>query len=180
MAELKKKKGVEQIRLIDLQFADDAALTTDCPVMLQKIVDVFVEVTDAFGQEVSVKKTEVMWVGKLGPGAQPPRVDIRIKGQQLKQVTEFRYYVGSTETEKASMDKEVQIRLQRLAAAFNKMWKTVLGTAELHMTAKLRTYRTAVLPNGIYASAAWNTMQSHIDKLDGWQYRALRRMLGFS
>jgi hypothetical protein len=49
------------------------------------------------------------------------------------------------------------------------------------MTAKLRTYRTAVLPNGIYASAAWNTMQSHIDKLDGWYYRALRRqMLGFS
>ncbi len=61
------------------------------------------------------------------------------------------------------------------------MWKTVFGTAELRMTAKLRTYRTAVLPNnGIYASAAWNTMQSQIDKLDGWQYRALRRMLGFS
>ncbi len=59
--------------------------------------------------------------------------------------------------------------------------ETVFGTAELRMTAKLRTYRTAVLPNGIYASAAWNTfMQSHIDKLDGWQYRALRRMLGFS
>ncbi len=108
-----------------------------------------------------------MWVGKLDPGAQPPRVDVRIKCQQLKQVTEFRY-VGSTETEKASMNKEAQIRLQRLATAFSKMWKTVFGTAELRMTAKLCTYRTAVLPNGIYASTAWNTMQSHIDKLDGW------------
>jgi hypothetical protein len=55
----------EEIRLImDLLFADDAALTADCPVKLQKIVDVFVEVTDAYGQ---VKKTEVMWVGKLDP-----------------------------------------------------------------------------------------------------------------
>ncbi len=120
MAELKKKKGVEQIKLMDLLFADDATLSTDCPVKLQKIVDVFVEVTDAYGKEVSVKKTEVMWVGKLDPGAQPPRVDIRIKGQKLKPVTEFRY-VGNTEIEKASMDKEVQIRLQRLAAAFSKM-----------------------------------------------------------
>ncbi len=85
VGELKKKKGVEQIRLMDLLFADDAALmTTDCPVKLQKILDVFVEVTDAYGQEVLVKKTEVMWVGKLDLGAQPPRVDIRIKGQQLK------------------------------------------------------------------------------------------------
>ncbi len=94
---------------MNLLFADDAALATDCPVKLQKIVDVLVEVTDAYGQEVSVmKKTEVMWVGKLDPGAQPPRVDIRITGQQLKQVTEFRY-VGSIETEKASMDKEVLV-----------------------------------------------------------------------
>ncbi len=108
MVELKKRKGVEQIRLLmDLLFVDDAPLTTDCPVKLQKIVDVFVEVTDAYGQEVSVKKTEVMWVGKLEPGAQPPRVNIRIQGQQLKQVTEFRYFMGSTETEKASIDKEV-------------------------------------------------------------------------
>ncbi len=74
VGELKKKKGVEQIRLMDLLFADDAALTTDSPVKLQKIVDAFVEVTDAYGQEVSVKTTEVMWVGKLDPGAQPPRV----------------------------------------------------------------------------------------------------------
>ncbi len=88
--------------------------------------------------------------------------------------------MGSTEIKKASMDKEIQIRLQRLAAAFSKMWKTWFGTAELRMTAKLRTYRIAVLPNGIYASATWNTLQSHIDQLDGWQYRALRQMLGFS
>jgi hypothetical protein len=31
-----------------------------------------------------------------------------------------------------------------------------------------------------FARLQWNTIQSHIDKLDGWQYRALRRMLGFS
>ncbi len=29
LAELKKKRGVEQIRLMDLPFADDAVLTTD-------------------------------------------------------------------------------------------------------------------------------------------------------
>jgi hypothetical protein len=43
-----------------------------------------------------------MWVGKLDPGAQSPQVAIRIKGKQLKQVTELRY-VGNTETEKASV-----------------------------------------------------------------------------
>jgi len=179
VAELRKKKGVVQRMLMELLFADDAALMTDCPEKLQQIVDVFVTVTDAYGQEVSVKKTEVMWVGRRAAGTPVPQVNIFIKDQKLKQVSEFRY-VGSTESENANMDKEVQIRLQRLGAASSRMWKTVFGVKDLRMTAKLRTYRTVVLPNGIYASATWNARQEHVDKLDGWQYRTLRRILGLT
>jgi hypothetical protein len=41
---------------MELLFADDAVLMSDTVENLQSIVDAFVEVTEAFGQEVSIKK----------------------------------------------------------------------------------------------------------------------------
>ncbi len=58
--ELKRKKGVVEMSIVELLFADDAVLMSDTVENLQNIVDAFVEVTEAFGQEVSIKKTEVM------------------------------------------------------------------------------------------------------------------------
>jgi hypothetical protein len=62
--ELKRKKGIVEISIMELLFADDAVLMSDTVENLQNIVDAFVEMTEAFGKEVSIKKTEVMAINQ--------------------------------------------------------------------------------------------------------------------
>jgi hypothetical protein len=68
-------------------------------------------------------------------------------------VHEFKY-VGSTETETAKLDREVDIRIQRMAGAYSKLAKSFFNALHLKTRAKLRTYRTVVLPNGLYGCAS--------------------------
>ncbi len=143
---------------------------------LQNFVDAFVEVTEAFGQEVSIKKTEVMAINVQVP-ANP--FSIFIRGKKLNVVHEFKY-VGSTETETAKLDREVGIRIQRMAGAYSKLAKNVLNARHLKTRVKLRTYRTAVPPNGLYGCASWNTRKEHVDKMKAWQYRTLTTIMGYN
>lgn len=94
VSRLKRLTKLKYVNIAELLFADDAELLAHSAEDLQRMIDVFVEVTDAFGQEVSIKKTEVMVVqGEPGVLAAP---DIKIKGVSLKVVETFKY-VGGTE-----------------------------------------------------------------------------------
>ncbi len=75
-----------------------------------------------------------------------------IKSKNLNAVNEFKY-VGSTETETAKLDREVDIRIKRMAGAYSKLAKNVFNARQLKTRAKLRTYRTVVLPNELYECA---------------------------
>ncbi len=82
--ELKRKKDIVEMSIMELLiFADDAVLMSDTVENLQNIVDAFVEVTEAFGQEVSIKKTEVMAIN-VQVHANP--LSIFIKGKKLNVV----------------------------------------------------------------------------------------------
>ncbi len=92
---------------------------------------------------------------------------ILIKGKKLNVVHDFKY-LGSTETETAKLDREVDIRIQRMAGAYG---KNVFNARHLKTRAKLRTYRTVVLPNGLYGCVLWSMRKEHMDKMEVWQYR---------
>ena len=57
---------------------------------------------------MSKKKTKVLEVSREQP---VPRLQITVDGQQLKQITAFRY-LGSWLHESGDLDREVQARLQ--------------------------------------------------------------------
>jgi hypothetical protein len=86
--ELKRKKDIVEMSIMELLFADGAVLMSDTVENLQNIVDAFVEVTEAFGQEVAIKKTEVMAIN-VQVHANP--FIIFIKGKKLNVVHEFKY-----------------------------------------------------------------------------------------
>ena len=68
LSEAQKNKKRSCIALMEFLFADDAVLMADSLEELQQIVNAFVLVTDAYGQEVSIKKTEVMIVKGTSEG----------------------------------------------------------------------------------------------------------------
>ena len=130
----------------------------------------------AYGQEVSVKKTEVMVVQPKGVRVQDPV--ITIDGVALKVVTGFKY-VGSTETTQASMAVEVGIRTDKMKAAFASQEYAVFDNPHVKRRLKLRLFNTMVLPNGLYNAEAWNYLEFQLRKLDTWMFFKLRRIMGY-
>jgi hypothetical protein len=82
-------KGGDTMHIFELLFADDAELVAESVEELQKIIDIFDEVCKVFGQEISIKKTEVMMIPGRGQPVQD--FDIFIDNQKLKVIKEFKY-----------------------------------------------------------------------------------------
>ena len=85
--ELKRKTEDQNIRITDLLFAGDAEFLANSQEELQCMVDVFVEVSEVFGQELAIKKTEVMVVSREDGVNQ--NVNIMVRGIPLKVVKTF-------------------------------------------------------------------------------------------
>jgi len=161
----------------ELLFADDSKLTAENPVMMQEMLDIADEVISAFGQEISVKKTEIM-VGKAVAGGQVQAPKIFIKGTELNVVTTFKY-IGGTESDDCSMIVEGKIRRQRMHAAFSANWVRIFGNCAIRLSTKLRVYVTMVLTNGTYGCEAWTITKEEIEKFDRCQYQFLLRIFGY-
>ena len=54
----------EIIDILESLFADDAVLMTDNPEDMQKIIDIFTEVSAAYGQEISLTKSVILIASK--------------------------------------------------------------------------------------------------------------------
>ena len=104
---------------------------------LQCMVNVFVEVTAAFGQEVSIKKTEVMVVHAKN-AEHANNVAVYINDKRLNQVDCFKY-VGSTENNTSNMNNEVSVRIQRMAAAYSRLASKLFENKRIKLKTKLRS-----------------------------------------
>jgi hypothetical protein len=111
------------------------------PEDLQFMMRAFDEISMAFGQQVSVKKTKVMTVHKrLLPGEQfieDIPLSITSQGQVLENVDVFPY-VGGKENIRGDMVDEVTVRLSRMSAAFASLSDRVFLNPNIHLFTKLR------------------------------------------
>ena len=175
--ELKRKADIQNIRITDLLFADDAEFIANSQEELQCMVDVFVEVSEVFGQELAIKKTEVMVVSREDGVNQ--NVNIMVRGIPLKVVKTFKY-LGSTENSVANMSNEVEIRVQKMGSSYAILSSRIFENRYVKAKTKFRAFEAIVLSNALYGSATWNISVKQIEKLESKQFQLLRRMLGFS
>jgi hypothetical protein len=173
LSQFKAKTLVEVLFVVELLFADDAVLMGASEKELQRILDIFVEVLEAYGQEISIKKTEVMRVGE-GP---PPR--ITVNGHLLAVVTQFKY-VGGMEDNSASMDLEIKTRESRMVGAYVTFRHGIFENHLLNLRTRLRFFVALVLSVGSYGCESWNCTDAHLHKLDGFFYRSLLKICGYT
>jgi DNA-binding protein H-NS len=168
------------VSITDLLFADDAEFVATSPEDLQFMMKEFEEITLAFGQQVSVKKTKVMVVHKrLLPGehyVEDIPLNIVVDGQSLENVDVFTY-VGGKENIRGDMDDEVAVRLSRMSAAFASLSDRVFMNPHIHLLTKLRIFDSVVISNGLYGCAIWNIKDKQIHQLDSWKFRHLKKIL---
>jgi hypothetical protein len=163
--------------LMEILFADDCELFAESEEALQKMVDVFVKVSSAFAQEVSVKKTKVLVVQKCLQGSERIVPAITINGALLENVEEF-VYLGSKESNLGDMAAESAVREQRMRTAFSQWEGRVLMNPHLSRHLRLKFFNLIVVSNGIYGCATWNLTKKQIHDLESIQLRLLKKVCG--
>ena len=178
--QLSKGHRVDKLFLRDLLFADDAAFMASTELGLQKKMDIVVEVVSAYGQLVSVKKTEVMLVQPRVKRGMSPISDpvICIDGNKLNVVPKFKY-VGSYLNSRGDVSNEISIRCQKMAAAYSTFQTILFENRRLKLRSKLQGFITFVLSSGLYGCETWNCSSEDVRKLEALQYRYLRRILNY-
>ena len=170
----------QSFTIMEMLFADDAEIVASSAEELQEMLDVFVTVTEAFGQEVSIPKTKVMVVDRRACRADPspsnPTFVFNVHGSPLGSVDVFTY-VGGCENRRGSMDDEVTIRLSKMSAAFASLQDRVFSNKNLRLSTKLRVFDVIVMANGLYGCATWNLKASHLESLESWKFRHLKKIL---
>ena len=170
------KTKIQTMSLLELLFADDAAVCANSAEDLQIILQVFYDVFAEFGLEMALKKTQVLVQRSKSQQdlAIPP---IAVDGKQLQIVNSFKY-LGSTLTDNASNNKEICLRNQKAVASFSKLYQRVWKKKHLSLKTKAQVYRTIVFPNLTYGCETWTWTRSQMSLLEGTQYRFLRTIAG--
>jgi hypothetical protein len=202
VSELKRKTGIKTISIADLLFADDSEILAESAENLQFMIDALVRITVAFGQEISIKKTEVLVTKTRNDIAdQVVLCEVAIQGIMLKNVNTFKY-LGNTQGIEVKAKKvtkkrrqpgtprnaqretahndEISIRMQRMAITFEKRAEKIYDNHRIPYRIKIKDYKVFVLTSALYACGTWLTTDHEMKRLEGFQYRAIRRMLGYN
>jgi hypothetical protein len=166
VTQLKVVKKCKEFSIVHLLFADDAELMAESELELRHILNIFVAVVSAYGQEISVKKTEALVVQprdtryhveelyRMQAEADDThkKVDtILVYGKPLEVVSEFKY-VGSTENKFADTFDEISFRRQGAGQAYAKLAENVFENARLKLTTRYKAVFSIVISNMLYPS----------------------------
>ena len=144
---LKAKTKVMSEIIKDFLFADDCVLNAGSEKDMQDSVDKFSTTCSNFDLTISIKKTEVLYQPPPGKFVSEP--NITVHGSRLNIVQRFTY-LGSTLSQNATIDDEVDIRIARASASFGRLSKQVWKRRGISIDTKLKVYKAVVLPTLLY------------------------------
>ena len=171
---LKAKTKVMSEIIKDFLFADDCALNAGSEEDMQESVDKFSTACSNFGLTISIKKTEVLY--QPPPGKIISEPNITVHGSRLNVVQRFTY-LGSTLSQNATIDDEVDIRIARASASFGRLSKQVWKRKGISIDTKLKVYKAVVLPTLLYGCETWTVYQRHVKMLNHFHTTCLRKLL---
>ena len=171
---LKAHTKTQEYLVRELLFADDCALVAHNHEDLQRITSCFSDAAQEFGLSISMKKTEVLY--QPAPQAEYSSPVISIEGSELNAVKHFTY-LGSTISNDARLDKEIDHRLSKANCAFGRLRKRVWNNHHLKTESKLSVYRAIVISALLYGAESWTLYRRHIRLLERFHQRCLRSIL---
>ena len=111
-----------------------------------------------FSLTTSTKKMEVLY--QRAPGKAYIEPNIIINGQRLNAVEKFTY-LGTTLSRNIVIDDEVNARLAKAGAAFERHPKSVWTRRGITIKTKIKVYKAAVLTTLLYGCETWTVYKRH-------------------
>ena len=121
MRDLRDMEGIKVggVNINNIRYADDTAIVADSHDKLQILINALDQSSTERGLSINIKKTEVMVITK---DEVPPRTNIRINNETVKQTDSFKY-LGCTVTSDGKCEKEIKIRISMAKDTFGKIKK---------------------------------------------------------
>ena len=163
-------------QLVDLQYADDAALMAHTAESMQRILDTVSSLYHALGLQINIRKTEVI-VQQANPNQDIPT--FTIDNVQIQTVPLFRY-LGSIVTPTANIDEEVLDRINKASRAFGKLRAKVFQNKHLRLATKIQVYTAVCISTLLYSAEAWTIYRRHLKQLEKFHINSLQKILGLT
>ena len=173
-------RNVQESQLTDGQFADDGALLATSRAGAEQILWEYMDVTGAFGLQVSLVKTKLMVAGCAV--WEEERTPILVGDDEIESVGKFTY-LGSLIDNKGRMDAEVDRRITGASGAskaFGALRSAVFKDRHLNTTTKRIVYQACVLSVLLYGSECWMLLRKHHKRLNAFHHRCIRTILGIT
>src|SRR5207249_2415869 len=126
-----------------------------------------------YNMKINVQKTKAMVVTRDEGG----EVNIKIDGQRLEQVTNFKY-LGSIISEDGRNLVDIKTSIMLAKQAFNN--RKELLTKQMKKPLKKRMTRTLVWPIALYGCETWTLRKVEVDKLEAFELWLWRQMEAIS
>ncbi|KAE9546243.1 hypothetical protein FO519_010545, partial [Halicephalobus sp. NKZ332] len=127
---------------------------------------------EKIGLRINSDKSKIMTINRL------TKAKITTDSQTIQEVENFKY-LGSFLSKEGGTVEDVKHRLSRATALFQKM-RQIWRAKSMNIKIKLRLFNTIILPTATYASETWKFSKKVAQKLDVFQQRCLRKILGIS
>ena len=106
------------------------------------------------------------------------KINLALCGKPIEEVQDF-IYLGSIMSKNGGTDADVRRRIGLATTTFQKMRK-IWATNIVNLTTKIRLYRSCVVPIATYASETWRATKMITHRLNVFNQKCLRKILGIS
>ena len=169
------KSRLNEVRVTESQFADDAALYTTSRDSFESAAAEFVKVASEWGLTVSTGKTKGMVIGNNVDDS-----DVRpvpVEGGSFDILDHFTY-LGADISRDGEITSEVNCRIAKAARAFGCLRRPIFQNKNLTVITKRTVYKAVVLSVLLYGAETWTTKAVHIRRLNSFHNRCVRSILG--
>lgn len=169
-----KRPGVQfgqNQHITDLMFADDSAVFAETEGDASAILHDIKTTAYAYGLKINGNKTKVI----TSDGS---RISIDLDGTQIEQVEQFKYLGSIIDGNKVACSADVTTRIGLAASAFGALSWCVWKKSDISIPTKIRIFRSLVLSILLYGAESCTLLQADLNKLEVFQMRCLRRIVG--
>ena len=156
----------------DLYYADDIVSFADLLDTLKDALFMFNEQSQQLGLHVNWSKTKLQSFSPWMPT--PPSTLI---GTQHVTTTDNFTYLGSTIASNNSCFNDVNRRIAIATSTMSKL-SSIWTSSRLSLALKMRLYNTLVISIITYSSASWTLTKAQKKRLDAFNTKAIRRIVG--
>ncbi|KAI8122629.1 RNA-directed DNA polymerase from mobile element jockey [Lucilia cuprina] len=155
-----------------LLYVDDIVLLSDCPIMLQNMIDALHKYCDLWCLKVNLDKSKIMIFRNSARISRD--LSWKYGNNQIDIVNEYKY-LGIILTYNLSFRKHIAAKLTSSKIAINSTWLSYIHHPKINISNKLKIFHSAAKSILFYGAQIWGVLS--FDEAEKWLRYFLKRIL---